>query len=56
MDAHWGEGFGGKIKQALLDMKDPDLLARFPRKAFIEAKNEDYQAILDTAKSIGLID
>lgn len=56
VDAHWGEGFGGKIKQALLNMKDPDLLARFPRKAFIEAKNEDYQAILDTAKSIGLID
>ena len=56
VNTHWGEGFSAKVKQALLDMKDPDLLARFPRKAFIEAKNEDYQAILDTAKSIGLID
>jgi phosphonate transport system substrate-binding protein len=56
VNKHWGEGFDLKVKQALLNMKDPDLLVRFPRKAFIEAKNEDYQAILDTAKSIGLID
>lgn len=56
VNKHWGEGFSTKVKQALLNMNDPDLLSRFPRKSFIEAKNEDYQAILDTAKSIGLID
>lgn len=52
----WGKGFSAKVKQALLDMNDPDLLASFPRKSFIEATNADYQPILDTAKSIGLID
>lgn len=56
VDATWGEGFSAKVKKALLDMNDPDLLASFPRQSFVEATNADYQPILDTAKSIGLID
>ncbi|MCK5904801.1 MAG: putative selenate ABC transporter substrate-binding protein [Gammaproteobacteria bacterium] len=52
----WGKGFTAKVKAALLDLKDADLLSRFPRSGFIEAKNADYKPILDTAKSIGLID
>ncbi len=55
-DSVWGKGFTDKVKAALLDLKDKDLLEKFPRSAFIEAKNSDYQPILDTAKSIGLID
>jgi len=55
-DKTWGEGFTAKVKAALLDLKDADLLSRFPRSGFIEAKNADYKPILDTAKSIGLID
>ena len=55
-DKTWGEGFTDKVKAALLDLKDKDLLSRFPRSGFIEAKNADYKPILDTAKSIGLID
>lgn len=56
VDKVWGEGFTDKVKAALLDLKDKDLLERFPRSGFIEAKNSDYQPILDTAKNIGLID
>ncbi len=56
VDKVWGKGFSDKVKAALLDLKDPDLLERFPRSAFISAKNSDYQPILDTAKKIGLID
>ena len=56
VDKEFGEGFANKVQAALLDLKDPDLLARFPRSGFIEAKNADYQPILDTAKSIGIID
>ncbi len=52
----WGNGFKEKIKQALLNMKDPELLNAFPRSAFISAKNTDYLPILNTAKKIGLID
>lgn len=56
VDKRWGEGFKQKITQALLDMKDPQLLGAFPRKAFIPASNQDYQAIEDTARNIGLLD
>ncbi len=56
VDSIWGKGFKQKIKQALLDMKDPELLNAFPRSAFINADNDDYLPILKTAKKIGLID
>lgn len=52
----WGAGFVGRVQSALLNMKHPKLLGAFPRKRFVPANNEDYQPILDTAKSIGLID
>jgi len=52
----FGEGFEGKVTQALLDMKDPDLLATFPREGFIPASNDDYEPILKVGKEIGLIE
>ncbi len=55
-DAKFGKGFTEKVKAALLSMNDPDLLKSFPRSSFIPATNADYKPILDTAKSIGLID
>jgi len=56
VDSKFGKGFVAKVKKALLDMKDPDLLKSFPRSAFIPAGNDDYEPIRKTAKSIGLID
>lgn len=56
VDQRYGQGFKDKVKQVLLAMNDPDLLASFPRKGFIPAKNSDYQPILDVGKTIGLID
>jgi phosphonate transport system substrate-binding protein len=56
VDKVWGEGFMQRVKQALLNMNDPDLLASFPRTRFIPASNDDYQPILDTGKAIGLLD
>ncbi|ETX02869.1 MAG: phosphonate ABC transporter substrate-binding protein [Candidatus Entotheonella factor] len=55
VDETWGEGFIGKVQQALLDMNDPELLASFPRKRFIKADNSMYQPILDTAREIGIL-
>jgi len=52
----WKPGFKKKVRQALLNMKNPDLLASFPRSSFIPAANSDYQPILDVAKQIKLID
>jgi phosphonate transport system substrate-binding protein len=56
VDKVWGKGFSAKVKHALINMNNPELLANFPREGFVEAKNSDYQPILDTAKGIGLID
>ncbi len=56
VDARWGKGFKDKVQSALLNMKDKDLLASFPRAGFIAATNQDFQPILDTAREIKLID
>lgn len=56
VDEYFGEGFKEKVRTALLEMKDPDLLAGFPRKSFVPAGNDDYGPIEDTAKAIGLLD
>ena len=56
VEAEWGQGFIKKLTDALINMKDPVLLNAFPRKAFVPASNKDYQAILETAQAIGLID
>jgi phosphonate transport system substrate-binding protein len=55
VDKRWQDGFKSKVTKALLGMKDPELLAAFPRKSFIAASNADYQPILDVAKKINLI-
>ncbi len=52
----WGAGFTGKVTKALLGMKDPDLLASFPRKSFIPASNSDYDPIRRTGLAIGILD
>ncbi len=56
VDRVWGAGFTERVKSALLNMKDRELLDAFPRRSFVPAGNGDYQPIVDTAKSIGLID
>ncbi|MBL6952470.1 MAG: putative selenate ABC transporter substrate-binding protein [Alphaproteobacteria bacterium] len=56
VDKRWKPGFKQRVGEVLLGMKDPELLASFPRKSFIPAKNSDYQPILDVAKQIKLID
>ncbi len=56
VDKAFGAGFTARVKKALLNLKDPALLASFPRKSFVPAKNSDYEPILRVGKSIGLID
>ena len=56
VEKRWKPGFKQKVREALLNIKDPDLLASFPRTSFIPAANSDYQPILDMAKQIKLID
>jgi phosphonate transport system substrate-binding protein len=56
VDRRWGAGFKTRIADALLGLKDPDLLASFPRESFVPASNDDYVPIEDVAKEIGLLD
>ena len=56
VDREWGSGFGERVRNALLEMDSPQLLAAFPREKFVPAENADYRAIEDTAKNIGLMD
>jgi len=56
VDSKWGKGFKAKVRESLLNMNDPQLLKSFPRTSFIPASNEDFKAVEDIARSIGLID
>ena len=56
LDGAFGAGFTEKVAQVLIGMNDPELLASFPRKAFIPAVNEDYEPIRQVAKQVGLLD
>lgn len=56
VDQRWGEGFADKVQAALVGMTDPDLLAAFPRKAFIPAANEDYAPIEAVARQLDLLE
>lgn len=56
VERFYGQGFIGRLQQALVEMKDRELLKSFPRKGFIPAKNSDYLPILKIGKKIGLLD
>lgn len=56
VDGQFGEGFKAKVKQALLNMNQPKLLEAFPRQSFVDAANDFYQPIEETARQIGLIE
>jgi phosphonate transport system substrate-binding protein len=56
VDQRWSAGFKQRVTEALLGMKDKDLLASFPRSSFIPASNSDYDPILKVGKEIKLID
>ncbi|HAB08357.1 MAG TPA: putative selenate ABC transporter substrate-binding protein [Alcanivorax sp.] len=56
LDERFGDGFSERVTEVLLAIDDPELLEAFPRSAFVPADNDDYQAIEDTAESIGLLD
>jgi len=56
VEEKYGEGFIQKVKDALINLSDREVLDSFPRKRFIEADNSTYRAILETAIIIGIID
>ncbi|MBY4675205.1 putative selenate ABC transporter substrate-binding protein [Marinobacterium arenosum] len=56
VDGRFGDGFKERVRRAMLELNDPELLASFPRQRFVPASNSDYAPIEATAKAIGLLD
>ena len=56
VDDRYGEGFLDRVRQALLGMEDRALLDSFPRTRFIAADNAMYAPILETGRTIGILE
>ncbi|PCM46403.1 putative selenate ABC transporter substrate-binding protein [Marinobacter sp. ANT_B65] len=56
VNERFGENFKQRVKEALLNLDDPELLKSFPRSGFIPASNDDYEPIRITAEEIGILD
>lgn len=55
VDKTYGAGFTRKVQDAILEIKDPQILELFATDKFIATKNENYTNLLDVAKQAGLI-
>ena len=55
LDQDFGQGFTEALTDALLDVGDPDVLELFSTTRFIETTNENYEAIEDIARAIGIV-
>lgn len=55
LETMFGDGFTGRLQTALVEMNDPNLLAAFPRKSLIPAKNEDFDGIRNVAVELGFL-
>src|SRR5690554_154213 len=56
VDERFGAGFKDRVKETLLNIKDPELLKSFPRSGFIPVSNDDYEPTRKTAEAIGILD
>ncbi|MAJ44894.1 MAG: putative selenate ABC transporter substrate-binding protein [Candidatus Marinimicrobia bacterium] len=55
VDSKFGDGFLKKVQKALLNLTDKDILNQFPRESFIEATNDMFNPVLETAQKVGII-
>lgn len=55
VDATFGEGFAKRVREALLALDDPAILAAFPRRRFVSAKDADYRPLEEIAEALGLL-
>ena len=51
----FGAGFTDRLQQALINMKDQNLLSAFPRKSLIAASDSDFKDIEELAKQLGFL-
>jgi len=51
----FGEGFTGRLQEALVSIDDPALLSALPRTRLIEASNEEFESIRQVAVELGML-
>ena len=58
VDERFGPGFTDRVQGALLalDQSHADILDLFSAEAFIESENDNYRAIEEVAKTLGIIE
>ncbi len=56
LDERYYKGFSEKLTNAILNLKDKNILDAFPRSKFIKTNNSNYTHILNLARKIDLID
>ena len=56
LDERFGDGFSEELVDALLRIADPEVLDLFSTGGFVRTENSNYDAILDVARSLGIVD
>ena len=55
LDARYGDGFTERLTRALVDIKDPALLAALPRERLVPASNQEYEGIREVAQQLDML-
>jgi phosphonate transport system substrate-binding protein len=55
LDQKYASGVTDRLTRALLDIKDPALLAALPRQRLVPASNDAYDAITDVARQLDML-
>ena len=55
LDATFDAGFTDRLRNALLEIQDPTLLAALPRERLVPASHEDYTGIEEVAKQLDML-
>ena len=55
VDKQFGAGFTKQVQNALLKIKDKEILFAFPRSKFIKADNSEYEIVKGVAQTVGLL-
>lgn len=56
LDERFGDGFTDRLRQALLDMRDPKVLELFGAERFIPVRPDDHDETRQVAERLGLLD
>lgn len=55
LEVLFGEGFTGKLQNALTAIDDEKILSALPRKKLIKARNEEFEGIAKAARELGMV-